>query len=959
MSGITTGVGVFSGIDSKSLIDQLLAVEARPRAQAQNRIVQLRLQNTAYLDLNTKMNALKNAAATFRQSNTFKTKSAVTSDQAVVTATAGITAGTGTFQMIVDRLVSTQQSLSRGFSDADRASIGITSMTVESEQSRLDRDVALGDLRNGSGITRGRISITDSLNNTATIDLSRATTANEVLEAINSNGVARVSASIEGGRFVLRDASGGSFSVANVGTTNTASSLGISGSGTGGLLTGEVVYGLNSNTTLSSLNDGTGVNIRNSSGTANSSFSITVEEGGDQTTVQVNLSEVWENQGNPPQLVRIQGAVNTVGGVISRINEALTDAGFSSIAASIDSANGRLVLTDSTNTRTMTVADNGSTTARDLGLLSGGGASSIISGNRILAGMDTKLTRSLRGGAGIGGDGVVNFTTRSGNAFSVNLSNVTTIEDMLSAINTASGALGSGTRVTATLNSRGNGILITDNTTGSGNLIITGTTGNDTAANLGISTGAAGVASSTVTGGNLQAKYIDRGTLVSSLNGGRGIGTGKFRIYNSSAQAVEVDIGTDSQTLGDIIDEINSRPNVGVLARINANGDGLEIVENTGGAPGTAKIKIEDRSGSVARNLNIVGEASGTGASNTINGSFEKTITFAATDNLNEVVQKINAARAGVTASVIRDASGSTPFRISFTSSQSGAAGRKIIDTGAFDLGLTTLDVGRDSRVFFGSSDPARAIVAGGSTNTLEGVLPGVSLNLRGTSTSPVNLTVSSDTEAIEAAIGAFVETFNTAVDRITFQTRYDSGTQVSGPLIGDGTALEMKSALYRAVQGVGQGLSTRYTRLTDVGISVGNGGKMEFDSARFREKMEQDPEAVEALFTTRTVSSATEREVAPGITARDPRETITSLGVVGQLEELAKSYVDSVSGILTAKTKGIDSQVDLQNKRVTEMTERLNRRRATLERQFLAMERTIGQLQSQQSALGSIQRSG
>jgi flagellar capping protein FliD len=59
MSGITTGTGVFSGIDSRSLIDQLLAVEARPRALAQQRVAQLQQQQTAYLDINTRLLNIK------------------------------------------------------------------------------------------------------------------------------------------------------------------------------------------------------------------------------------------------------------------------------------------------------------------------------------------------------------------------------------------------------------------------------------------------------------------------------------------------------------------------------------------------------------------------------------------------------------------------------------------------------------------------------------------------------------------------------------------------------------------------------------------------------------------------------------------------------------------------------------------------------------------------------------
>ena len=40
MSGITSTVGLISGIDTGSLIEQLLQIEARPRTLAQQRLVQ-------------------------------------------------------------------------------------------------------------------------------------------------------------------------------------------------------------------------------------------------------------------------------------------------------------------------------------------------------------------------------------------------------------------------------------------------------------------------------------------------------------------------------------------------------------------------------------------------------------------------------------------------------------------------------------------------------------------------------------------------------------------------------------------------------------------------------------------------------------------------------------------------------------------------------------------------------
>lgn len=963
MSGITSGVGIFSGINSTSLINQLLAVEARPRTQAQARVVQLQLQSSAYLDLNSKLTALRTASAVFRTSNTFQTKTATSSDGEVATATATNAAAAGTYTMLVDRLVSTQQVLSRGFANRDSSSVGATEMTFETADARLDRDVNLADLRDGSGISRGRITITDSGNRSATIDLSRTTTVNEVLDAINNNGTAQVRAKVQDGKFVVTDNSGGSLTIADAAGYTTATSLGIAGTAAGGTMTGSAVYGLNANTSLATLNDGGGVSIRPTSTVDGYSFSITIDDGSDTTDVRVNLGDVWEMRGTPPVQTKVAGAVTTVGGAIQRINDAITAAGFTNIAASIDQTNGRIVLQDTTNTRTMSLVENSGTTAKDLGLLvAGGSASSLINGKRVLAGLNSTLTASLNGGAGISGDGVLNITTRSGFAFNVNVSSYATVDEMLAAVTAASGTVSGTSRITASLNSNGTGIRLTDNTGGGGNLIVTGTNGSDTAASLGISTGAAGVAAATVNSGNLQHRYIARGTQLSTLNGGRGVGTGKFRLTDSTGGIAEVDIASDSKTVGDVIDEINSR-GLRIQARINTNGDGIELYETipNGGAAGTVKIKVEDTQGTVGKLLNIVGEAEDVGAENKINGSFERKVELSAADTLDQIMAKINAAKVGVTASVIRDGLGSTPFRLNLTSGVSGSEGRFVLESGNFDFGLTTLDAGNDSRVFFGATDPARAMVSGGSTNSVDSLLNGVRIDLKRASTEAVTLTVSNDTDAIETAIGTFVEVFNTAIDRIAFHTKYTAETNRASALTGDSTALELRSALFRTVQGSGQNASGRYTKLAEIGIKVGQGSQLEFDVEKFRQKMAEDPAAVEAMFTTRAVTDDSFREIAPGIRVRNSSgsQTITSLGVVAAVEELAKGYVDSVSGVLATRSKGIDSQVDLQNKRIEAMTARLERRRTSLQRQFTTMESTIAKLQTQQSTLGSIQATG
>lgn len=955
MSGISSSVGPFSGIDSGSLINQLLAIESRPKILAQQRVAQLQLQQGGFLDINSKLSALRAAAALFRQEKTFRTASAASSDEKVLSATASVGAGAGSYSFLVDRLVTTQQLLSRGFGDKDSVAMGATSFTFESAQARLDRDTALADLNGGAGVERGKILVTDSTGATATVDLSKAITVADVLDAINSNGTAAVTASVSDGQFVIRDTAGGNVTVANGLGSTTAASLGIAGSGAGAV-TGAQVYYLASGTALSILNDGNGVYADNQVGSAAYDFTITVDTGSGPTLVKVNIGDLYDADQK-----KVEGAVSTVGGVLERINGALDAAGFTTVRASIAADGTRLRISDSASgTTSITVAENSESTARDLGLL-GSTTTGTLTGQRVLAGLTSTLSRGINGGTGVGGDGVINFTARDGFAGTLTVSADSTLEQVAAAISAASGTVGGQARLQVAINSKGTGLVITDTTGGSGNLIITGTDGSDTAASLGISTGASGVVSSTVTGSNLQRQYVGRATLLSALNNGKGIGTGRFRITDSTGVIQSIDVSDNQKTVGDLIDLINSR-GLSITARINARGDGVEIIENiSGGGTGASKITIEDVNGAVARSLNLAGTAAGTGAENRIDGSYERTVTFEAADTLQEVADKINAAGAGVSVSIIKDGAGSTPYRLNFVGEATGRSGRFLLDSAGLDLGLRTLDAGEDARVFFGSSDPARAIALTRSSNTLDGVIQGVKIDLKSVSADPVTLTISKDTAAIEGKVSAFIAAFNDVVSRVDFQTRYDEETKRSGPLIGDSTALQLRNELYRVVQGQGIGATGTFSRLTDVGIKIGSGGKLELDTERFREAMERDPASVEALFAARESTTSTTIDLGGGISASDPsgRETFTKLGVVGQLEELGKKYLDSVDGVLIRRGRTLDDQIASQNRRIADMDARLEVRRQVLLRQFTAMERAIGQLQSQQSALAGIGRVG
>lgn len=956
MSGISAGVGIFSGIDTASLIDQLIQIEARPRRLVEQRILELQSQQGAYLDLNSRLLALKTAAAKFNNEKIFKSSQATSSAPDKVSATASASAVPGVFNFTVNRLVSTQQRMTKGFTNKDVSGVGATSFTFESARARLDSETRLDELNGALGVSRGQIRVTDSAGGVAVVDLSTAVTVDNVIAAIDQASAVKVDARVVGHHIEVVDQAGGagSFTIEDIGSTTTAADLKIAGTaaagGTLGPTGGQELLFLAQATALSSLNDGAGVSFGDGGVAPAADFQIVVKDAGGATLATHNIvlgkiSQLIPDPNDPTKQIEqvLETPVATLGDLINRVQSQTN--GDVNVAIGADGKSIEFSAAVGGNTIDV-VAGLSGTTAADLNIDGASGAT--VSTGRLLAGINDKLASNLKGGAGVGA-GQFDVTRRNGTQFSVTVNVGDSIQDIMSAISAASGG-----DVTASLNDAGNGLRIVDSTTG-GNLIIADASGTP-ATDLGIVT--AGDADGIVESGDLEFRYVSGATLLKDLNEGGGVGTGAFTISDSLGRTQTINITSSDTTVADVIRAINGAALVNVSARVNDTGDGLLITDNAGGS---IALRITDTSGSVARRLGIEGAAADPLTSNTIDGSLERVVTFDAADTLQTVANKINQAGVGADAAVINTGSGAQPFRLVLTSEHTGSKGRLLVDTGGLDLGLSTLDAGRDAVVFFGAEKTGSVLLTS-SSNTLDNVITGVTVDLLGTSSAPVEVVVARDTAAMEDAIDEFATAFNDALDRLDFHERFDKDTGEKGALLGDGTVSTVRSALLRTIQGKAQGVTSDFSFVFEAGLRIGTGARLEFDREKFRQAFEQDPNGVADLFAAFELAPRTDKVLATApdgspliTTPNDDPDTFVKQGVLEKIEKLANDFTTTLGGLLTRRTQTIESQITLQQDRIEGIDAQLARKRQSLERQFQAMEQAIATLQGQSSALSSL----
>ena len=109
MSGISTGIGLLSGLPISDIIDSLISIESRPLFLLQNRIDVVQTERAALGGLGARLLGLKSTVARFNKPELFRASVASSSNDSVLTATAGDGAAHGNFRFQVRSLVTNHQ----------------------------------------------------------------------------------------------------------------------------------------------------------------------------------------------------------------------------------------------------------------------------------------------------------------------------------------------------------------------------------------------------------------------------------------------------------------------------------------------------------------------------------------------------------------------------------------------------------------------------------------------------------------------------------------------------------------------------------------------------------------------------------------------------------------------------------------------------------------------------------
>ncbi|MBL4884760.1 MAG: flagellar filament capping protein FliD [Planctomycetaceae bacterium] len=903
MSNLTVTTGLVSGLDIAGLVEALSLNQQQAIKRLDARADEFEIKKTSLNALEAKLLSLASAVTTLGNDITFEQLSVTNSNESQLKVFIGNSAVEGTYVFQALQKSASQQSLSRGFADADQQTLGTGTLTI-SQGGFLDDSTLLETLNDGSGIRRGLIRVTDRSGASANIDLTKALTVDDVLNGINNNVDINVTVRAVDGQFIIEDSSGSTatnLSVVDLNGGQAAVDLGIDKSVAATTLTGDIVHEATENFSLGQINDGNNLNLL----TDAPDLSITLE---DATVLEINFD-----------------GSKTIKDIITKINDHVDNGG--KLTAAL--VNGRIELTDTTaGGGTLTVADiNNSTVSQVLGL-DAAVVGSTLTGNRLSAGMNSVLLRNLRGGQGITQLDTISLTDRSGQTASVDLSSAETLNDVIEAINSAQDT-GSDLLLHATLNSQKDGIVITD-TSGltASNLIIADTGTSTLAADLGIVIDAA---VDEVNSNSLSMRYVNQATDLSEYAPDGGIvEEGLIQITDSDGNVGVIDINSAAKTIGDVITRINANSSISVTAELNETGDGFVIIDEAGGA-GTLSV-VEFGETTTAADLRLLGDATtGGDGKQRVSSRRVTLIEIEVTDTLEDLVIKLNEAGGLVNASVFDDGSSFNSTRLSLTSGSSGRAGRMLIDDGGLGLNFTTIVNAQDSMLQVGSNS-ATAFLITSADNNYDNVVEGIDLDILQLGSSSVTIDIAKKTSSIVTNIESLVSTYNSFLEVGTELTKFDSDTNQRGILQGDGFTtrvnLRLDTALHKRF---GSGNET-IKSLIDLGIRVGTGGILVLNKERLEDKLKNDLSGVKEFFTA------------------------ADTGFSAILGATLTSLTDVVDGTFTNEKDVLDSSIKQARERIEELNILLESKKSRLLNEFIKMETIISSIQSQQSALEALQ---
>lgn len=220
---------------------------------------------------------------------------------------------------------------------------------------------------------------------------------------------------------------------------------------------------------------------------------------------------------------------------------------------------------------------------------------------------------------------------------------------------------------------------------------------------------------------------------------------------------------------------------------------------------------------------------------------------------LQDLSNAINSSSLGITANIVNSGSSDAPrYQMILASNDTGANQAFTVSTVAGQNGLGT----NPNALTFSTSQTAQdasmtldGLAVSRSSNTVNDLLPGMSLSLTGTGSGKI--TLASDKTAIVKNVQDFAAAYNDVMDFARTQMAYTKG-KATQPLFGNSTLMTIQQSLSGIVSGPVGGLPANngYSSLSQVGLTTDVNNHLTVDSNVLSQALNANTAGVRRLFT-------------------------------------------------------------------------------------------------------------
>ncbi len=296
--------------------------------------------------------------------------------------------------------------------------------------------------------------------------------------------------------------------------------------------------------------------------------------------------------------------------------------------------------------------------------------------------------------------------------------------------------------------------------------------------------------------------------------------------------------------------------------------------------------------------------------------------------SLQGTVSAINAANLGVTAEIVDTGAASDRYRIQLIG-KTGAENAFTLTSSDSALTFSSVQTATDAQLNVNGIDFTR------SSNVIDDVLTGVTLSLNTVTSGTANLSINQDDSQARANIVDFVAIYNEAQR----QLKELSNSSVGGELAGDSIFRSLTSSLRSLVLGTSSSASGNVSNLSDMGISVSRTGELNVDDTKLDNALANNYADVVKMFSANTDDQTASSTAAAGL--------------AGDISNLIADATDANSYLLTQQDTLADANSARQEE-LSDLADRMERVEERYNRQFLAMQQIIDQMNSTRESMES-----